>query len=440
MNHWEHIKGLSSGVPGMAAAVFIYFALACLIQVKDKWWRKGILLLVCWGLCIMIIFIGDLVNLTCTLVFFLAGLWISCEGSRLKKLTLGLMFSSTVFAFNAFYDNCVGFLAHYFEKDTFYGNMYLPGRLLFAILFYLAIRLRKPERDFELSPSLWKLMLMLTLSPFGIMISVILLRSPYSSIAGTVIADAALFLVVMLSFAGLLRALVVLDRQQRLEQENALVLLNQRYYENMEQQQFEIRRLRHDMANHLQTLLALPQQQKDDYIRGMIDNPAFGQVLSWCGDSTVNAVLTAKESLMRQRNIKFSARVDLPGELPFEKADLCAVFANALDNAVEGCMNLEEPLREIHLDARLGQGILAVNIKNACEGVRTGEESAQGKAGRKNAGPAGEAYLPQTTKKDAQNHGFGLKSIQKTVKKYGGNMEIKREEQSFQLFLYLPVE
>lgn len=280
---------------------------------------------------------------------------------------------------------------------------------------------------------------MLTLPPLGIMISVILLRSPYSSLAGTVIADAALFLVVMLSFAGLLRALIVLERQQRLEQENALALLNQRYYETMEQQQFEIRRLRHDMANHLQTLLALPQQQKDDYIREMIDNPAFVQVISWCGDSTVNAVLTAKESLMRQKNIKFSAKVEIDRELPFEKADLCAIFANALDNAVEGCMNLEEPLREIHLDARLGKGILAVNIKNTCESAHAGERPAQGKNMQANADPAERMQLPRTTKKDADNHGFGLKSIQRTVKKYGGNMEIKRKEQSFQLFLYLPV-
>lgn len=435
MSLWE----LPTGVLGMAAAVFIYFALSCLIRVKEKWWRKGILLAACWNISFMIIFIGDLVNLTCSLVLFLAVLWISCEGSRLKKLTLGLMFASTVFAFNAFYDNCVGFFAHYFGKDNFYANMYLVFRLLFAIFFYLAIRLRKPERDFELSSSLWKLMLMLTLSPFGIMISVILLRSPYSRIGDTIIADAALFLVVMLSFAGLLRALIVLERQQRLEQENVLALINQRYYETMEQQQFEIRRLRHDMANHLQTLLALPQQQKDEYIRGMIDNPALMQVLSWCGDSTVNAVLTEKESLMQQKKIKFSAKVDIARELPFEKADLCAIFANALDNAVEGCMNLEEPLREIHLDARLGKGILAVNIKNACEDNRAGEQSAQGKNVQADADPA-KMRLPKTTKKDVENHGFGLQSIQRTVKKYGGNMEIRREEQSFHLFLYLPVE
>lgn len=428
MSILEWIKQLPSGVLGMVAAAFIYFTLSCLIRVKEKWWCRLLCLIGCWVASFTIIFIGDLVNLLCSIVFFLLIIWITCKGSLLKKITMGLILASSIFAFNAFYDNGLAFLAHYYGKDEFYGNMYLVGRLSFAVFLYLMIRFRRPEGEFELSPPLWRLMLMLTLTPLAILASVILLRSPYADISGTVIADSVLFLVVMLSFVGLLRALIVLERQQRLERENTLVLMNQKYYESMEQQQFEIRRLRHDLANHLQALLALPEQQREEYIKGMLDNPALIQVFSWCGDPTVNAVLTNKESLMQQRKVRFSARLDIEEELPFEKVDICAIFANALDNAVEACMKLDEQLREIDLEARLGKGILAVNIKNACKN-EYGEENVERRT-----------RLPQTTKKDSENHGFGLKSIQKTVKKYGGSMEIKRETQSFNLFLYLPVE
>ena len=93
-------------------------------------------------------------------------------------------------------------------------------------------------------------------------------------------------------------------------------------------------------------------------------------------------------------------------------------------------MELEEPLREIHLDARAGKGILAVNIQNACKSTDSN--------GLKERS-AGRDMLPGTTKKDAQNHGFGLRSIQETVKKYGGSMEIERKEENFNLFLYLPI-
>lgn len=433
MSILEWIKYLPSGVLGMVAGVFIYLTLSCLVHVKEKWWCRVLCLAGCWIASFTVIFIGDLINLSYSIAFFMFIIWITCKGSLFKKLTMGLILSSSIFAFNAFYDNCLGYLAYRYGNDELYDNMYLVGRLLFSMFLYLMIRFRRPEGEFELSAPLWRLMLMLTFTPLVILASVILLRSPYSSNSGTVIADSVLFLVVMLSFAGLLRALTVLERQQRLERENTLVLMNQKYYENMELQQFEIRRLRHDMTNHLQALLALPEQQREEYVKGMLDNPALIQTLSWCGDPTVNAVLTAKDSLMRQKKVRFSARLDIKGELPFQKADVCAVFANALDNAVEACMELEESLREVSLEARLGKGILAVNIKNACKGEVSKEKA-------ENTKVKGSIWLPRTTKKDVENHGFGLASIQKTVKKYGGNMEIKREEQSFNLFLYLPVE
>lgn len=420
MNLWEYIWQLPLIAFGIAAAIFVYFALSLFIQVKKKWWAKGFLLISCWFTSMMIIFTGDMVNLSFSICLFLIAIWTTCEGSGFKKITLGLMFSSTVSAFNGFYDNCVGFLFHFLGKDTLYNNMYLIGRFFFAVILYLIIRLQKPKQDFELSPSLWRLLLWLALPPFGIMIALILLRSPYINIGGTVLADSALFLMVMLSFTILLRALIVLENYQRLEWENALAMQKQRYYETMEQQQFEIRRLRHDLSNHLQILLALPGQQKDDYLKGLLENPSFGRILTWCGDATFNAVLTVKEELMRQNGIRFVAKVDIPDELPFEKADLCAILANALDNAVEGCLELAEDLREIHLNAADGKGVLAVSITNPC----------------KNA--ANHPFFPKTTKKDAKNHGLGLRSIQETVKKYDGNMEIEQKEGNFHLFLYMP--
>ena len=153
--------------------------------------------------------------------------------------------------------------------------------------------------------------------------------------------------------------MLTLNRQQLLERENALAQHNRKYYEAMEQQQFEIRRIRHDLANHLQVLLSLPAEEKDSYIRKMIENPALEKVLSYSGDATVNAVLTAKESVMRQRGIAFYAKVDIPKELPFEKPDLCALFANALDNAIEACAALDSDGKRIDLCARAAKGILS---------------------------------------------------------------------------------
>lgn len=423
----------------MIATWFVYLSISCLLEVKKKWWHKLFLLGSCWLLVIMVIFIGDSFNFPVAMLIFLICIWITCKGSGLKRITIGLMIASVILAFNGLCDNCVAY---------FIGEYVLHFRFIVALFLYFIVRaLKPPEIDFELSQSLWKLLLVLAFIPLGIIVSLVLFRSPFfyyttvhivdgkrvmgtvsafediSVTGATIVADSALFLITIFSIVGLLWAMKVFYRQQKLEQERALVEYNRKYYETMEQQQFEIRRLKHDLANHLQTLSALPEAEKNHYIQEMIDNPVFSKVLSYSGDATVNAVLTAKESLMRQKRISFSAKIDISQELPFEKADICALFANALDNAAEGCMNVAEEKRNVELTARIGKGLLAICVKNSCE-KNSADQSKE---------------LPKTTKKDNQNHGFGLRSIQQTVKKYGGNMEINWENEVFTLFLYLPM-
>ena len=70
----------------------------------------------------------------------------------------------------------------------------------------------------------------------------------------------------LFSFVGLLWTTVVLSRQRKLEQQSMYAEMNRKYYESMEQQHFEIRRMRHDMANYLQTLSVLPEKEKEEYI------------------------------------------------------------------------------------------------------------------------------------------------------------------------------
>lgn len=403
---------------GFFVAAFFCLAVSCLIEVRREWRRRVLLCCGCYGLIFMIIFTGDLYNLPPTLLFFLFCVWNACSGSGLKRLTIGLMLASTMFAWNALLDNCVSvFLYH----DGFTARF--GFRTLAVLLLYAGIRRHRPERDFELAPSLWRLLLMLCMPPLGIVCSLVLLSNPYDVSERYIPMYSALLLVAVFSLAGILRAMLVLDRQQRLERENALAEHNRKYYEAMEQQQFEIRRIRHDLANHLQALLSLPAEEKDDYILKMMENPAFEKVLSYSGDATVNAVLTAKENMMRQRGISFCAKVDIPDALPFDKPDLCALFANALDNAAEACAPLDAGKRKIALNARAAKGILAIEVKNPYDGKQKG----------------GGGQLPETTKADARNHGFGLRSIQETVKKYGGNMELKQEDGWFVLFCCIPV-
>ena len=407
---------------GMLPVAVFYQALSCLIQVKQKWRHRFLLATGSFLLIFMVIFTGDSVNFTCAILFFLFCMWVACKGTRLKRVTICLMLASTILALNGLYDSCITSLPYFGLGLN--DLWYLLFRLASTLFLYLCIRHNRPECDFELAPSLWRLILLLCIPPLGIVFSLVMF-APYDR-SDALILYTALFFVAIFAFVGIIRAAFVLNRHQKLEQENALAAYNQKYYETMEIQQFEIRRLKHDLANHLQMIQSLPAAEKDSYIQQMIENPVFEKVLVYSGDATVNAVLTAKERMMRQHGISFCAKVDIPHELPFEKPDLCALFANALDNAAEGCAALETGKRQVELTARAAKGLLALEVRNPF--TEKQETSAVQFLDS----------LPKTTKSDTAKHGFGLRSIQTTVKKYGGTMELRQEDGWFCLFCFIP--
>lgn len=431
---------------------FIVGSMRNLFRIKKGW--RGFLPVIAVAFLASgtVVYIGDWGNLPLTFVVILILIWVCSEDDGWKKMTVGLLFGSTIFAWNALVDNFI----------RIHSNYFLLPRVLFAVLFFAATRRFAAGKDYDLTPKMWWLVLLLTFVPVGNVLSVVLLSEERWKIGE---ADLRLHFAVLclsfVAFVGLLWAIRVLARQRRLEQEALSAKLNEAYYESMEQQHFELRRLRHDMANHLQALSALPSEKKDTYIRELLDSGALAKTLNYCGDPTLNAVLSVKENLLRQQNISLELKVDIPEELPFEKADLCAIYANALDNAAEACASLPEEKpettkaepranntknRTIILESRARKGMLVFQITNPVPenvlGQRAGisvqsETFSALSAGKMKSGQA--ETLPPTTKKDRTRHGYGLRSIRTSVEKYGGHMEIRQEEGQFTLFGYLPM-
>lgn len=431
---------------------FIVGSMRNLFRIKKGW--RGFLPVIAVAFLASgtVVYIGDWGNLPLTFVVILILIWVCSEDDGWKKMTVGLLFGSTIFAWNALVDNFI----------RIHSNYFLLPRVLFAVLFFAATRRFAAGKDYDLTPKMWRLVLLLTFVPVGNVLSVVLLSEERWKIGE---ADLRLHFAVLclafVAFVGLLWAIRVLARQRRLEKEALSAKLNEAYYESMEQQHFELRRLRHDMANHLQALSALPSGEKDTYIRELLDSGALAKTLNYCGDPTLNAVLSVKENLLRQQNISLELKLDIPEELPFEKADLCAIYANALDNAAEACASLPEEKpettkaepranntknRTIILESRARKGMLVFQITNPVPenvlGQRAGisvqsETFSALSAGKMKSGQA--ETLPPTTKKDRTRHGYGLRSIRTSVEKYGGHMEIRQEEGQFTLFGYLPM-
>lgn len=416
----------------LSSAWLLMHTMSYLIKISPK--KPGRLLMFggCGLLCSMIIFIGDPINILSTTPVFLIVVLLTCEGSFWKRVTIGLMFSSTILSFNALRDNYIHDLLPQTLCQVEHGfTVSCLFSLPFAIILYLCTRKLAPERDYTLSDSMWRLLFLLSITPLGIVLNVVSLFQLSGQKSINIQSHreyAVLLLIALLAFISLLWCVTVLARQQELEQQSLFAEINRKYYEAMEQQHFEIRRLKHDLANHIQVLSSLPEDKQRSYAQELAGNTAFTQSFSYCEDPTVNAVLTVKRSSMERCHICSKIDIEIPAQLPYHKTDLCALYANALDNAIDACMKLEEARREISLKSKAGKGVFCLEISNpAPDAVTTSDKS------------SGSFLLFPTSKPDKTNHGFGLKSIQEIVKRYHGHMEIKTENQVFDLFLYLPL-
>ena len=395
---------------GFAAPYVMLMCLERFLPVRGRRWARPVLYVGCWLFVGMVIYIGDRANLPGALIPFGLAVFLCCQGDWLQCLSITLIFSSLGLSFNALVDSS------FMLWDIAY---YL--RLFFWLSVYFSLRRFAPKQEYNLSPRLWALVDVLTLTPFAATLITVLLSPDIDRLSDN-IQGFLLLLVVTLSSFGLLWAVVVLARQQKLEQEKSFYEMNRLYYRNLEQEQFQVRRLRHDMANHLQTMSGLPEPEMREYLNNIINSPALEHARRFCENNVVNIVLASKASIMEQSKIDVDIEVSVPSEIPVQNVDLSAVFANSLDNAIEACNKLPEGQKHISIKARTDKGLFVLKMQNPSIEK-----------------PVLQNGIPITTKKDPRSHGFGLTSIREIAMRHGGSMEITEAEGIFTLLTYFPL-
>lgn len=123
--------------------------------------------------------------------------------------------------------------------------------------------------------------------------------------------------------------------------------------------------------------------------------------------------------------------------------NICALYANALDNAVEACMKLEEDKRIITLKSKAQKGLFCLEVRNpvlnSSENTHENIPSDSAKQDFIKSNLTKSYLIPQTSKSDKANHGFGLKGIKEIAERYHGSLELQSANGIFDLFLYIPL-
>ena len=143
------------------------------------------------------------------------------------------------------------------------------------------------------------------------------------------------------------------------------------------------------------------------------------------GNEALDTILTEKSLLCERRGITLTCVADGSALARMAPADLYALFGNALDNAIEAVSAIDDPARRsITLTVRKVVGVAAVHVENYIHEAPS--FLADG--------------LPETTKDDRVNHGFGTRSMRAIAERYGGTLSVVAEDGTFKLDVMIPLE
>lgn len=236
--------------------------------------------------------------------------------------------------------------------------------------------------------------------------------------SGGILPSAELFgfssVVLMLSLIVLASfdRFMVLSAEQRRQE---LIDLSRDYqYANLRSQlaaQEDLRRVHHDMKNHLLAVQAMSTDAQKEYIASVLrETDSYGELFD-TGNETLDGLLRAKLAVAKEKEVQLSVNLDLSALGYLEPVDVCAIFGNVIDNALEASEKLPDPAdRFVELKSGEFADKVAIRVINTFP-----EGSLQLVDGR----PAG------TSKADKSRHGIGLSSVRRSVEKYGGTISFQ---------------
>lgn len=226
----------------------------------------------------------------------------------------------------------------------------------------------------------------------------------------------------MTAVAAVFWAVFVWNVNQHLKEEQALVDVRgqmlERFYQESHQQYREIARLNHDVKHERRFLEKCLEENRVEEARLYLaekgkQTPASGRI--WTGMSIVDFVINKEMGEMERKGIHFSMESGFE-RLPVAEGDFVVLLGNVLENAVEAAGKCEREERWIKADIRMKNDIFLFSMSNSSEELPKIRE---------------EEFL--TTKDDKAIHGWGLKNVERIVKKYDGTIEFHYTDRIFKV-------
>jgi two-component system, LytTR family, sensor histidine kinase AgrC len=213
----------------------------------------------------------------------------------------------------------------------------------------------------------------------------------------------------------------VLYRENEYELQNIML-------ENVDEVIKALRRERHDYANDFQILYGLSMAQKYDhateYLEEVCADISYSSNYINIGCPAVSGLFMVKSEIIRTKGIHFASTLDADlSKLNIKTHDLCKVFGNLIQNAIEGTEKCEKKLIQIGL-LEDEAGFIIFNIKNTISHEIHLETHDLFKHGTSTKG---------------EGRGAGLDIVKQIVERNKGYIEVRCSEETVEFIVSLPV-
>ena len=183
-------------------------------------------------------------------------------------------------------------------------------------------------------------------------------------------------------------------------------------------------KLKHDLRHHIMAVKSMLESGKAEnalqYIRQFDQGGIMRDIPMLCENMAADSLIKYYMGLASNKGIKFETRLNIPEEINVNSADLSVILGNCVENAINASERLVDgESRFIELKSDIVGRQLIIIIRNSFCGIIKRD---------------GEAYISSSH----DGYGIGIASVEATVKKYSGNMDIKYTADEFEVNIVLP--
>ena len=239
------------------------------------------------------------------------------------------------------------------------------------------------------------------------------------------------FLHYLISIVAILVVIVMFQnwKEMQEEQRGQELVLNQisdmkKHIGKVEKLYRDIRSMRHDMGNHIQTLEHLVAHNNMDdateYLEHLKNEWDEVSPEIKTGSPVIDVILMEKLREAKERQIRFLSDFHYPHNTKLNAFDLSVIMNNALNNCMENVSG-DDPY--ISISSFRKNSIFMITIKNSFGGQLN----------------FGDSDLPETTK-SGREHGIGLNNIRRVARMYMGDISLEQGNEEVILSIMMQVE